>query len=418
MRRASLSSGLTALALLWLSAVGAAAQDEAARAATIASERVQLTSRLERLREETAATEQRAAELGETLVDLAGDEARLRQRLEETAARIGEIEGRIADDEVALDSLTGDQALIRQELAGRRRELSVVLMALQRIGRRPPPALFAGEGGPTGVVRGAILLNAAIPGLDGEAQALAGKLAEAARLAADEEARWASLRSDLAEVQEERERLNALIDELVRRRALSLYERDQASGALARLAEEADTVEALLSRLSEEGPSRVTAPQGLAFSSRRGGLPDPVAGVVIGEYGDPTLSGSLSEGRIVAALPQSTVFAPMPATVLYAAPFRSYGHVLILDAGDGYHMVLTGLEESFVETGSRVEAGSPVGRMGARRGRSAVVPARNDNGALTEQRPLLYVELRRDGAAVDSHGWWRDPSPDGGRTSG
>ncbi len=408
------------LALMVFGPVAAQAQaaGDGARAAALASERTQLTSRLERLREETAATEARAAALGETLVDLAGDEAKLRQRLAETAARVAEVEGRIADDEAALDALTGDQALIRQELAGRRHELAVVMMALQRIGQRPPPALFAGDGGPTDVVRGAILLNAAIPGLDGEAQALAAKLAEAARLSADEEARWASLRNDLAEVEEERERLNALVDELMRRRALSLYERDQASADLARLAEEADTVESLLSRLSQGKSGRDTTQQALGFAARRGGLADPVAGVVIGEYGDPTQAGALSEGRIVAALPQSTVFAPMPATVLYAAPFRSYGHVLILDAGDGYHMVLTGLEESFVEAGSVVAAGSPVGRMGARRGRSAVVPAKDEKGALTASRPLLYVELRRDGAAVDSHGWWRDPGPDGGRTSG
>lgn len=421
MRRPSLSSRLIAAGLFGLvlaaGAVGAVAAQEETRAESLAREREQLTARLERLRAETAATEARAEKLGETLVDLAGDEARLRQRLDETGARIAELERGIAGDEEALDRLTGGQAAIRHELAARRQELATVLMALQRIGRRPPPALFVGNGGPTEVVRGAILLNAVIPTLDGEAQALARKMAEAARLAADEEARWKSLRTDLAELEDERERLNALVGELTRRRALSLYERDQASASLARLAEEADSVSALLARL-DSGSTVPDAPEGLAFSSRRGGLADPVAGAVIGEYGDRTEAGDLAEGRIIAALPQSTVFAPMPATVLYAAPFRSYGHVLILDAGDGYHMVLTGLEDSFVEAGSTVEAGTPVGRMGARRGRSAVVPAKKTKGALTEGRPLLYVELRRDGAAIDSHGWWRNPIPDGGRTSG
>ncbi|GAB5375431.1 MAG: murein hydrolase activator EnvC [Acuticoccus sp.] len=409
---------LLASALVLACVPAARAQDDGpTREESLAHEREQLTARLARLRDETAATEARAEVLGETLVDLAGDEARLRQRLDATAARIAELERGIAGDEAALDRLTGGQAAIRHELAARRRELATVLMALQRIGRRPPPALFVGKGGPTGVVRGAILLNAVIPTLDSEAQALARQMAEAARLAADEELRWQSLRGDLAELTNERERLNALVAELSRRRALSLYERDQASANLARLAAEASSVNALLSRL-EEGTRDSGAPQGLAFASRRGGLPDPVAGAVIGEFGDRTEADGLSEGRIIAALPQSTVFAPMPATVLYAAPFRSYAHVLILDAGDGYHMVLTGLEESFVEAGSTVEAGTPIGRMGARRGRSAVVPVQNSRGSLTAERPLLYVELRRDGAAIDSHGWWRNPIPDGGRTSG
>ena len=426
MRRPSLPSLLTSLAL-WAALVFAgagvvaggawAAPAPDSREAALERERDQLLARLERLREETAATEARAANLGEALVDLAGDEAKLRQRLDEVGERIATLESRMANDEEALDALTVDQSRIRQELSGKRKELAMVLMALQRLGRSPPPALFAGEGGPADVVHGAILLNTVLPGLDEEARALASTMSEAARLKEDEEARWARLKRDHGEVAAERDRLQALVNELERRRALSLYERDRASADLARLAEEADSVEALLGRL-KAGTPQSPAPEGVPFSQRRGGLADPVAGTVVGEYGDAIEAGGTAEGRVIAALPQSTVFAPMPATVLYAAPFRSYGHVLILDAGDGYHVVLTGLAESFVEAGGSVKAGSPIGRMGAKAGRSAVVPAGARSDPLIAARPLLYVELRRDGSAIDSHGWWRDPGPDGGRTSG
>ncbi len=385
-------------------------EDEAAR------ERAQLLTRLERLREETEATQARANALGETLVDLAGDEARLRQRLDESGARISTLEGRIANDEVALEDLSKDQASIRHKLAGKRKELATVLMALQRIGRSPPPALFASADGPSDLVRGAILLNAVIPGLDAEARDLTETLNEAARLETDEEQRWARLRSDLAEVTAERDRLAALVEELGRRRALSLYERDRASADLARLAEEADSVETLLEGLSK-GAIRSPEPPGVPFRERRGNLASPVAGTVVSRYGDPTATGGVSAGRTIAALAQSTVFAPMPGTVLYAAPFRTYGHVLILDAGDGYHMVLTGLAESFVSAGMSVKAGTPLGRMGMRAGRTALADAAGAPDAVTRSRPLLYVELRHDGAAIDSHGWWRDPGPDGGRTT-
>ncbi|WMS42675.1 peptidoglycan DD-metalloendopeptidase family protein [Acuticoccus sp. MNP-M23] len=385
-------------------------QDEAAR------EREQLLTRLERLREETEATQARANTLGETLVDLAGDEAKLRQRLDESGARVAVLEGRIASDEVALEDLSSDQAAIRHKLAGKRKELATVLMALQRLGRSPPPALFASADGPSDVVRGAILLNAVIPGLDAEARELTETLNEVARLESDEESRWARLRTDLSDVTEERDRLAALVEELGRRRALSLYERDRASADLARLAEEADSVETLLERLSKGG---IEAPEtsGVPFADRRGNLPPPVAGTAVSRYGDPTATGAVATGRTIAALAQSTVFAPMPATVLYAAPFRTYGHVLILDAGDGYHMVLTGLAESFVNAGASVKAGTPLGRMGLRAGRTALADAAGAPDAVTRSRPLLYVELRRDGMAIDSHGWWRDHGPDGGRTT-
>ncbi|MEM8664526.1 MAG: hypothetical protein AAGF49_10450, partial [Pseudomonadota bacterium] len=214
-----------------------------------ARERLQLETRLERLREETQATEARAKRLGESLVDLAGDEAKLRQRLEETSGRIRSLEGGIADDEAALETLTGEQAEIRRALDEKRTQLATVLMALQRIGSRPPPALAATDGSAGDVVRSAILFNSVIGSLDSEMKVLATTLAEAARLERDEEARWASLREDLTELEGERERLTALIGELERRRAVGLYERDRASAELVRLAEEADTVEALLARL-------------------------------------------------------------------------------------------------------------------------------------------------------------------------
>lgn len=405
---------LLVFAVLML-AVPAAAQREAAGA--LEREREQLIDRLERLRDETAAAEVRKDALGTTVIDLAGNEAKLREQLEEVSARVAAMERQIADDELAIETLTTEQATIRQELAARREELATVLVALQRIGRRPPPALFSDGNGPLDAVRGAILLNATLPELDRNAQELSRSLTEAARLAANERERWARLRLELTDVSVERRQLEDLAEELERRRALSLYERDQAAAELARLAEEAGTVEELLARLSRDG-SPDPSPAAVSFDRRRGGLPDPVAGYVVSEYGDATGTGGVTEGRTIAALPQSTVFAPMPARVVYSAPFRGYGTVLILDAGDGYHMVLAGMAESFVAPGNDVSAGSPLGRMGRESRRSAVASAGAGGSGVLGTRPALYVELRKNGSAIDSHGWWREASVPGGRTGG
>ena len=402
---------LTVVAVLWAGAAVAQAQDE-----PVAREQEQLLARLDRLREEAAATEARAKALGEEMVNLAGDEAKLRQRLEESSASVAALEQRIADDEVELERLTDDQSRLRQELAGKRVELATVLAALQRIGRRPPPALLADSGSATDTVRGAILLNAVLPTLDEGARTLARTVADAARLAAEERVRWASLRQDLGTLTEERAKLEDVGEELERRRALSTYERDRATADLARLAEEETSVSALLDRLARGGAG--ATPQAPGFAARRGTLPEPVAGAVVAQYGEPTGAGGISEGRTIAALPQSTVFAPMNATVLFSAPFRGYGHVLILDAGEGYHMVLAGLESSSVAPGDTVGAGNPVGRMGRSGSRSAVASAGVKGSALLGARPALYIELRRDGSAIDSHGWWQETVADVGRTGG
>ena len=88
--------------------------------------------------------------------------------------------------------------------------------------------------------------------------------------------------------------------------------------------------------------------------------------------------------------------------MLYAGPFRSYGQLLILDAGDGYHVVLAGMERIDVESGQFVSAGEPVAVMGARRVASV---AKAEFGAA---EPVLYVEFRKDGKPVDPSPWWMD----------
>lgn len=391
----------------------------AAETARPAGETEQLAARLDRLRDEVAAAAERTRALDDTLIDIAGDDAKLRERLDAAGARVAALEQRIAGGEQELAALTERQAAIRNELAARRRELGTVLMALQRMGRRPPPALMVGEGGPVGVVRGAIALNTMLPILDSDAANLTRMLTEASRLAEAERGKWKQLRADLERVGDERARLTALREELDRRRAVSLYEREQATAELARLTERAESVAELIDGLARGDVERVPPSRG--FADRRGTLALPVAGRVVSRFGDPTQAGEVAEGDTLVALPESTVFAPMAGTVLFSAPFRSYGRVLILDAGDGYQMVLAGLAEAFVSPGDVVRTGAPLGRMGKSGGRTTFgvgIVAGSDGAESLRDRPALYVELRKDGSAIDSHGWWRSASLQGGRTGG
>src|SRR5690606_2996461 len=96
------------------------------------------------------------------------------------------------------------------------------------------------------------------------------------------------------------------------------------------------------------------------------------------------------------------VTAPVDGSILYAGPFRSYGQLLILNAGEGYHIVLAGIDRISVSPGQTVLAGEPVGLMGEARTASAV--AFGDGSA----SPELYVEFRKDGKPVDPAPWWAE----------
>ena len=137
----------------------------------------------------------------------------------------------------------------------------------------------------------------------------------------------------------------------------------------------------------------------VAFASARGHLPLPVNGVRIREFGAPDSLGGTEKGFTIATRAGAQVTAPCDGWVVYAASFRNYGQVLILNAGGGYHVVLAGMERISVDVGQFVLTGEPVAMMGS----GPQVAATLASGS---SQPVLYVEFRKDGTPVDPGPWW------------
>ena len=302
-----------------------------------------------------------------------------------------------------------------------------MLAALQRIGRHPPPAIMVRPEDALQSVRTAIMLGAVLPEMRVQAEALASDLADLLRIRkeiADEKER---LVRDVASLTEERQRIGLLIEErqkkqaetekaleAERQKALALARQvdnlkdligkveqglDSASRA-ARSAERAAEDKAKDNRIdlaALNDPGRL-APA-VAFAAARGHLPLPVNGVRIREFGVPDSLGGTEKGLTIATRAGAQVTAPCDGWVVYAAPFRNYGQVLILNAGGGYHVVLAGMERISVNVGQFVLTGEPVAVMGS----GSQVAATLASGA---NRPVLYVEFRKDGTPVDPSPWW------------
>ena len=94
------------------------------------------------------------------------------------------------------------------------------------------------------------------------------------------------------------------------------------------------------------------------------------------------------------------VFAPFDGRIVYAGPFRGYGAVALIDHGDGYHSLLTGLDDLRIAVGDWVLQGEPVGAL----------PPDSGGGASEPRGPKLYVELRKDGEPVDPAPWFVRPT--------
>ena len=80
----------------------------------------------------------------------------------------------------------------------------------------------------------------------------------------------------------------------------------------------------------------------IAFASTRGHLRLPVNGVKIREFGGSDGVGGTQRGQSIAAHAGAQITSPCDGWVVYAGAFRSYGQLLILNAGGGYHVLVSG----------------------------------------------------------------------------
>jgi len=161
------------------------------------------------------------------------------------------------------------------------------------------------------------------------------------------------------------------------------------------------TKKAALSALND--PSRMGP--AIAFVSARGRLPLPVNGTKVKDFGTPDGAGSNEKGISISTRPGAQVTAPCDGWVVYAAPYRSYGQLLILNVGGGYHVLLAGMERITVDPGQFVLTGEPVSVMGSgTQVASAAVPGLSS--VIGSPQPVLYIEFRKDGTPIDSTPWW------------
>ncbi len=134
----------------------------------------------------------------------------------------------------------------------------------------------------------------------------------------------------------------------------------------------------------------------IPFANSQGLLPLPVQGKILMRFGQSDQNGMPSKGIHLETRAETQVISPCDGLILYAGPFRSYGQLLIINPGGGYHIVLAGMDKIEAQQGQYVLAGEPIAAMGPE--------AHTDETSL--KRPTLYVEFRRDQQSIDPEPWW------------
>ena len=207
---------------------------------------------------------------------------------------------------------------------------------------------------------------------------------------------------------ENEQRLNNLLKDLDKRKAEQRRQEAEArkKAAEARLAaaekarkdraaaaQKAADERAAMSNLTAEdmnirAPSYVRISNANSFSRMQGRLKKPVSGTLAGLFGQDRGDGEVWKGVFYQTTP-STVSSIAGGTVTYADELEGFGKVIVIDHGDGYVSIYSGLSEIEVAKGYAVAAGN---RLGI-------------SGTLPSGMEGLYLEVRYNGQAMNPLSW-------------
>ena len=381
----------------------------------------------ERARAADSAAQQEAAARA---VAATAEAQRLTQERVAAAARLHQAESATAAVAARIDDLAAQQRKAQADLAARAETMQPLLPVIERLSLFPAETLLAVPASAEDTLRGVLVLRGLAGQLGQEAVALRREQArlvaatqalraEAPRLAAaqaKQQAEAAALDQQIAGAQAGQrqaeseaaaaaqrvaanaaraENLRGMLSELETQRQA---ERERARQEETRAEKRKRTDEADAARRRQADLERPTGSGTIASTAQpRGQLTSPVAGSIFRTWGDPT-EGGPATGVSYHAAPAARVVSLCSGRVAFATHFRSYGLLLIVDCGGGYHAVLAGFDRLDVKVGQSVAAGEPVG----------VMPGWEPGGS--GNRPALYVELRRDGQPVNPGPWLRASS--------
>ncbi|QMT38487.1 murein hydrolase activator EnvC family protein [Neisseria sicca] len=207
---------------------------------------------------------------------------------------------------------------------------------------------------------------------------------------------------------ENEQRLNNLLKDLEKRKAEQRRQEAEArkKAAEARLAaaekarkdravaaQKAADERAAMSNLTAEdmnirAPSYVRISNANSFSRMQGRLKKPVSGTLAGLFGQDRGDGEVWKGVFYQTTP-AIVSSIAGGTVTYADELEGFGKVIVIDHGDGYISIYSGLSEIEVAKGYAVAAGN---RLGI-------------SGTLPSGMEGLYLEVRYNGQAMNPLSW-------------
>jgi murein hydrolase activator len=362
-------------------------------------------------------------ELAKDQRTLATNRARMHARLVETARALRLSEKRLTEIEERLADIRAKAKEQHERLDDKSAQMSALFVLMQGMSRQPPPVMITHSQDALKMIRSGMVLAAFYGDVEKLATELSAEVERVDQLQREaeqqeqrrksEQTQNARLKSQidllLVENKEQLESATENLDNLKNFNQInlagikSLEEMLPALDAAKKKGKPAPPEGEAAKGAREAAPNHdktamldARMQPAIPFANSQGLLPLPAQGKIAIKFGQSDGGGMASKGVHIETRPSAQVVSPCDGSILYAGPFRSYGQLLIIDPGGGYHVVVAGMDRIQVVQGQTVVAGEPLATMGSE----------IRSSEKTSARPILYVEFRRDQQSIDPAPWW------------
>jgi len=289
------------------------------------------------------------------------------------------------------------EATINRVFERQQAEVSRLLGAMMAVERIEGPAMLVHPQGPLATARAGMMMADLAPAMQAQAERIGQLARELADLRGLRQVAIDTLDAGLASLQDARTDLSQAIAD--RRDLPPSVGGDEARMMV--LLDSVRTLEELATGLAER-PAGMSANLPV-FAAARGRLPLPVTGSILHRAGEADAAGIVRPGLVMATEPGALVVSPWHGSVRYRGPLLTYGNVILIEPGEGWLIILAGLDLVYPRVGEVLAQGDALGLMpgGERTGDEFV-----QTDTVAGRSETLYLEIRENGQAIDPADWF------------
>lgn len=343
----------------------------------------------------------------------------INQKMIAAAKKIQNGEDLVREKQERLQQLQEHLSESEQKFSAEHSMLVDTLSALQNLALRPSEAILVQPLSPVEVMRSSILLRGGVHALEGRAEFIRRSIEDISSQKEEIAKNLQDLEAENKQLEQQQDEMQRMIEQKGKMYTQLSARSKEAQEKAKILASQAGNLRDLLDKLEKQkaiqrqqmaekerqARSRAAAEMRITnnhsykpqeqlkqteptgFGKAKGKLSRPARGPIVTAFHQEMSKGVASNGIDIKTAAKAQVIAPYDGTVLFAGPFKNFANLLIIDHGEGYTSLLSGLASTNADVGQMLLAGEPVGTMPS-----------GDN-------VKLHMEIRKNNQPIDPAAW-------------